>query len=99
VRHEADTKENVLAVATPVESMRSILAAVGLLLAAVGATLTYSSDHSVISLIFTCALRTATGAAWANVLSARRMQRRPPRLGEERRRRRPVLELVRPAKH
>jgi hypothetical protein len=55
--------------------MRSILAAVGVLLGAVGAKFAYSSDHSVISLIFTCALWTATGAAWANVLSARRMQR------------------------
>ncbi len=55
------------------------LIAAGLLMSALGSTLTYSSDHSVISLIFTWALWTATGAAWANLLSARRMrlQRRP----------------------
>jgi hypothetical protein len=58
--------------------MRNILLTVGLLLGAVGATLTYRGDHSVIRLVFTCALWTATGAAWATVLSATRMQRRSP---------------------
>jgi hypothetical protein len=55
------------------------LFAAGLLLSALGATLAYSSDHSLISLILTCALWASVGAAWANLLAARRtrMQRQP----------------------
>jgi hypothetical protein len=53
------------------------LIAAGLLMSALGATLTYSSDHSVISLILTCTVWAFAGASWANLLSARRMQRQP----------------------